>query len=164
MPEAVSVYAESRNLRAVSTVHAAIIDTWRDDFPKYAARRELTRMLRVFNFAARQAGRKVKYSNISPDDQSATIRRDIELLAMARVIAKVTHSQCSGLPLQAELKDKVFKLIFLDIGLMNAVCGLGWQTISAPDRHPARQRGPRRRAVHRPAPAVPPRRPSEPGG
>ena len=130
MPEAVRVYAESRSLRAVSAVHAGIIDTWRDDFPKYAARRDLTRMLRVFNFAARQVGRKVKYSNVSPDDQSATIRRDIDLLAMARVIAKVTHSHCSGLPLQAELKDKVFKLIFLDIGLMNAVCGVGWQTIS----------------------------------
>ena len=130
MPEAVSVYAESRSLRAVSAVHAGIIDTWRDDFPKYAARRDLTRMLRVFSFAARQVGRKVKYSNVSPDDQSATIRRDIDLLAMARVLAKVTHSHCSGLPLQAELKDKVFKLIFLDIGLMNAVCGVGWQTIS----------------------------------
>ena len=130
MPEAVSVYAESRRLRAVSAVHAGIIDTWRDDFPKYAVRRDLTRMLRVFNFAARQVGRKVKYSNVSPDDQSATIRRDIDLLAMARVIAKVTHSHCSGIPLQAELKDKVFKLIFLDIGLMNAVCGVGWQTLS----------------------------------
>ena len=130
MPEAVKTYAESRNLRAVSAVHASIIDTWRDDFPKYAARRDLTRMLRVFNFAARHAGRKVKYSNVSADDQSATIRRDIDLLAMARVIARVTHSQCSGLPLQADLKEKVFKLIFLDVGLMNAVCGLGWQTIA----------------------------------
>ena len=130
MPEAVKAYAESGNLRAVSAVHASIIDTWRDDFPKYAARRDLTRMLRVFNFAARDAGRKVKYSNVSPGDQSATIRRDVDLLAMARVIAKVTHSQCSGLPLQADLKEKVFKLIFLDVGLLNAVCGLGWQTIA----------------------------------
>ena len=31
--------------------------------------------------------RTLKYSNVSPDDQSATIRRDIDLLAMARVIA-----------------------------------------------------------------------------
>ena len=130
MPEAVKTYAESASLRAVSAVHASIIDTWRDDFPKYASRRDLTRMLRVFNFAARHAGRKVKYSNVSPDDQSATIRRDLDLLAMARVIAKVTHSQCSGLPLQADLKEKVFKLIFLDVGLMNAVCGLGWQSIA----------------------------------
>ena len=130
MPEAVKVYAESRNLRAVSAVHASIIDTWRDDFPKYAARRDLTRMLHVFNFAARDVGRKVKYSNFSPDDQGATIRRDLDLLAMARVIARVTHSQCSGLPLQADLQEKVFKLIFLDVGLMNAICGLGWQTIA----------------------------------
>ena len=130
MPEAVKVYAETRRLRAVSAVHANIVDTWRDDFPKYAARRDLTRMLRVFNFAARHAGRKVKYSNVSPDDQSATIRRDIDLLAMARVITKVTHSQCSGLPLQADVKEKVFKLIFLDVGLVNAICGLGWQTIA----------------------------------
>ena len=131
MPEAVRTYAESRDLRAVSAVQAGIVETYRDDFPKYAARRDLDRMLRVFNFAARQAGRKVKYSNVSPDDQSATIRRDIDLLAMARVIAKVTHSHCTGLPLQAELKESAFKLIFLDIGLMNALCGFDWQTLRA---------------------------------
>ena len=131
MPEAVRTYAETGDLRAVGAVQAGIIETYRDDFPKYAARRDLTRLLRVFNFAARQVGRKVKYSNVSPDDQSATIRRDIDLLTMARVVAKVTHSHCSGLPLQAELKETAFKLIFLDIGLMNALCGLSWQTIRA---------------------------------
>ena len=130
MPEAVKVYADSGSLRTASAVHTSIIDTYRDDFPKYAPRRDMTRMLRVFNFAARQPGRKVKYSNVSPDDQSATIRRDIDLLAMARVVAKVTHSACAGLPLQADLKENVFKLLFLDVGLMNAICGVGWETIA----------------------------------
>ena len=50
---------------------------------------------------------------------------------MARVVAKVTHSACSGLPLQADLKDNVYKLLFLDVGLMNAICGVGWETIQA---------------------------------
>ena len=131
MPEAVKVYADSRSLRAVSTVHTSIVDTYRDDFPKYAPRRDMTRMLRVFNFAARQPGRKVKYSNVSPDDQSSTVRRDIDLLAMARVVAKVTHSASSGLPLQADLKESVFKLVFLDVGLMNAICGVGWETFAS---------------------------------
>ncbi len=107
------------------------IDTYRDDFPKYAVRRDLTRMLRVFNFAARQPGRKVKFSNVSPNDQSATIRRDIDLLAMARVVAKVTHSACSGLPLQADVKENIYKLLFLDVGLMNAVRGVGWETLQS---------------------------------
>ena len=135
MPEAVRTYSESENLPAVSAVHAGIVDTWRDDFPKYAARRDLTRMLRVFHFAARNPGRKVKYSNVSPDDQSATVRRDVDLLEMARVISRVTHSHCTGLPLQADVNQKVFKLIFLDVGLMNAICGLGWQTLA--DQTPA---------------------------
>ena len=133
MPEAVRVFAESGSLRAVSDVHSGIVETYRDDFPKYALRRDMTRMLRVFNFAARQPGRRVKFSNVSPDDQSVTVRRDIDLLAMARVIAKVTHSACSGLPLQADLKENVFKLLFLDVGLMNAVSGVGWEAIRAAD-------------------------------
>ena len=131
MPEAVGVYAETGDLAAVNRVHGSIIDTYRDDFAKYAARRDLTRMLDVFNFAARHAGSKVKFSNISPGWQSGTLRRDVEILAMARVIAKVTHSHCSGLPLQADLKESAFKLQFLDIGLMNAVCGLNWNTLAA---------------------------------
>ena len=130
MPEAVQEYAESGRLRAVSAIHAGIVETYRDDFRKYAARRDLTRMLRVFNFAARHAGRKVKYSNVSEGEPSATIRRDIELLAMARVVAKVTHSHCTGLPLQAQLKERAYKLIFLDVGLMNAVCGLRWEALA----------------------------------
>ena len=129
MPEAVKVYADTASLREVSAVHASIVDTYRDDFPKYAPRRDLTRMLQVFNFAARQPVRKVKFASVSPTDQSATIRRDIDILAMARVVAKVTHSACTGLPLQADIKENVFKLVFLDVGLMNAVCGLGWDTI-----------------------------------
>ena len=129
MPEAVRVSADSRDLKAVRGVHASIVDTYRDDFPKYAARRDLTRMLRVFNYAAHHPGRKVKYSNISSDDQSGTIRTDIDLLSMARVVEKVVHSQCVGLPLQAHLKETVFKLVFLDIGLMNAISGLGWDAI-----------------------------------
>ena len=130
MPEAVAVFARTRSYKEVSEVHTSIIDTYRDDFPKYAGSRNLHRILNVFNFAARNVGGKVKYSNISREEQSVTLKKDIELLAMARVISKVIHSHCSGLPLQADLEDKVYKLLFLDIGLMNAICGLDWHTIS----------------------------------
>lgn len=48
---------------------------------------------------------------------------------MARAIDKVVHSHCTGLPLQASLKETVFKLVFLDVGLMNAISGLGWDAV-----------------------------------
>jgi len=133
MPEAVAVFADSRSYKDVSEVHNSIIETYRDDFPKYAGSRNLNRMLNVFNFAARNVGVKIKYSNISRQDQSLTIKKDIELLAMARVIGKVVHSHCSGLPLQADIEEKVYKLLFLDVGLMNAICGLDWRSISQMD-------------------------------
>ncbi|MBK8452289.1 MAG: AAA family ATPase [Thiofilum sp.] len=124
MPEAVSAFAQTQSYQAVSQVHNSIIDTYREDFPKYAGSRDLTRMLNVFNFAARHVGTKIKYSNISPKEQSSVLKKDIELLCMARVISKVIHSNSSGLPLQANLDEKVYKLLFLDIGLMNAINGL----------------------------------------
>lgn len=133
MPEAVAVFAETRSYKKVSDVHNSIIETYRDDFSKYAGSRNLHRMLNVFNFAARNVGVKVKYSNISREEQSVTLKKDLELLAMARVISKVIHSHCSGLPLQADLEEKVYKLLFLDIGLMSAICGLDWRTLSQMD-------------------------------
>jgi hypothetical protein len=87
-------------------------------------------MQHVFNFAARNVGKKVKYSQFSSHDKSATIKKDVQLLCMARVLSKVIHSHCSGLPLQADIEDKTYKLIFLDVGLMNAISGLGWNVIT----------------------------------
>jgi len=133
MPEAVAVFAESHSYKDVSEVHNSIIETYRDDFPKYAGSRNQNRMLNVFNFVARNVGVKIKYSNISPQDQSVTIKKDIELLTMARVACKVVHSHCSGLPLQADLEEKIYKLLFLDVGLMNTICGLDWRSISQMD-------------------------------
>jgi uncharacterized protein len=133
MPEAVAAYATHRRLSDASAVHAEIINTYRDDFPKYAGSRDLTRLLAVFTFAAQNVGVKIKYSNILKDERSETLRRDIELLSMARVISKVVHTHASGLPLQANLDPKTYKLLFLDVGLMNALCGLKWDGLSAMD-------------------------------
>ena len=131
MPEAVQAFARSRRLRDVIDVHNSIIDTYREDFPKYVGSRSLPRIVNVFNFTARNVGKKVKYIHFSREDKAATIREDIELLCMARVLSKVVHSHSNGLPLQADAESRVYKLIFMDIGLMNAVCGLGWTAIES---------------------------------
>jgi hypothetical protein len=133
MPEAVAVFVDSQSYKDVSKVHNSIIETYREDFSKYAGARNLNRMRNVFNFVARNVGQKIKYSNISFQDQSATIKKDLELLSMARIITKVTHSHCSGLPLQADINEKVYKALFLDVGLMNAICGLDWRVVSQMD-------------------------------
>ncbi len=37
------------------------------------------------------------------------------------------------MPLQADIKERVYKLLFLDIGLMNAICGLDWPSLKQID-------------------------------
>jgi predicted AAA+ superfamily ATPase len=133
MPAAVDVLAKTGKLSEVSAVHTDLVATYRDDFQKYACSRNLARMQHVLEFAARNVGTKVKYSNVMRDAHAATIRQDIELLAMARVVTKVLHTHASGLPLQADVEESVYKLLFLDVGLMNAICGLTWKTLSGRD-------------------------------
>ncbi len=128
MPEAVETYVGTRQLESVTDVHASIVETYRDDFPKYCGTRNLGRVKQVFDFAAQNVGRKIKYRNISPSDQSASLKTDIDLLCRARVISKVIHSHCTGLPLAADVDEKAFKLVFLDIGLMNYVTGVTFRS------------------------------------
>jgi predicted AAA+ superfamily ATPase len=130
MPAAVDVLARTGKLAEVASVHTDLIETYRDDFQKYARARNLARMQHVLEFAARNVGTKVKYANVLRDAHSSTIRQDIELLAMARVVSKVSHTSASGLPLQADIDESVYKLLFLDVGLMNAICGLTWKSLS----------------------------------
>ena len=129
MPEAVQTFAHSGRLRDITEVHNSIIDTYREDFPKYVGSQGLAGVVNVFNFAARNVGRKVKYVHFSKEDNAAATKARIELLCMARVLAKVVRSHCNGLPLQAEADPRAYKLPFMDVGLMNAVCGLGWASI-----------------------------------
>jgi hypothetical protein len=76
-------------------------------------------------------GQKVKYSNISKEDRSPDIKAALMLLAKARVCNPVYHSSCSGLPLHAGYDPHTYKLLFLDIGLVNFMCGTDWHTISS---------------------------------
>ena len=129
MPEAVEAFKLTRQMRDVHEVHASIIDTYREDFPKYIGSRKLSRIINIFNLAARNIGKKVKYAHYSRNGDAAAIKSDINLLCMARVLSKVVHSRCGGLPLQADSVPRKYKLIFLDVGMMTAVCGIGWDAI-----------------------------------
>ena len=131
MPEAVERFANSRQHRSASDVHRSIIGTHRDDFPKYIGARDLVRIIKVFTYAARSVGQKVKYTNFSIDYQGSTIRGDIDLLCLARILTKVISSSCNGVPLEADTDQRVYKLLFLDVGLMNSLLGLKWSDISA---------------------------------
>ena len=135
MPEAVQIYAESRSLPEVQEAQRSIIDTYRDDFAKYARPGEWPRLQRLFDRIPRGIGQKVKYSNFSETERSREIKHGIDLLSQALVCRKVIASHASGPPLGAGANDKLYKLIFMDVGIVNLICGGRWNAISdVPER------------------------------
>lgn len=130
MPEAVLEFKESGSLSEVQEVHRSIVETYQDDFAKYAQHAELVRLQRVFGQIPRHIGRKIKYVNLSREERSREIKACVELLNRAQVCQKVTASHCSGLPLSAETAEDIYKLIFMDVGIVNYLCGGRWNDIS----------------------------------
>jgi len=130
MPEAVQVFIESGAMAEVQEVHRSITETYQDDFSKYAQHAELARLRRVFAQIPRNIGRKIKYVNLSREERAREIKDCIESLSLAQVCQKVIASHCSGVPLAAETDDESYKLIFMDVGIVNYLCGGRWQDIA----------------------------------
>ncbi len=133
MPEAVSIFKDNGSLSEVADVHSEIIDTYIDDFAKYAREQNLALLQRIFASIPRMLGQKIKYVNLAHGERAVHVRSMIELLIKSQVVLPIYHSHCSGIPLGADIDPSVFKLSFLDIGLANHICGLDWQTLSEYD-------------------------------
>ncbi len=133
MPEAVKVYKQTGSLSEVSEVHREILETYIDDFSKYARRKDLALLQRIFSSIPRVLGQKIKYVSLAQGERAATVRAMIDLLTKAQIVIPVWHSHCSGIPLGADIDDTCFKLSFLDVGLANSLCGVSWNDISNRD-------------------------------
>ncbi len=79
---------------------------------------------KIFDYVPHGIGEKFKYVRVDPDTQARDVRKGLDLLIMAQVIRKIRHTDGLGLPLQATVSDRIFKLFFLDCGLVNHLCGI----------------------------------------
>lgn len=131
MPEAVLAFKETGSFTEVSEVHRSIAETYQDDFSKYAKQRELALMQKVFRYLPITLGKKIKYTNISAEHKAKQVKDIIDLLEKARICHRVYHSHCSGLPLYADINEKAYKLVFMDIGIVNHICGNDWIYINS---------------------------------
>jgi hypothetical protein len=68
-------------------------------------------------------GEKMVFSRISREWKARDVRASIDMLSWAGVIHRILHTSGAGLPLSAQADDTVFKTLFLDVGLMNTLCG-----------------------------------------
>jgi len=129
MPAVVAEYQATGSIARAARVQTAITQTFRDDFGKYARAARHPHLDRVFLHAARLVGRKFVYSKVDPDSRSRDLRSAVELLEKAGVVHRVCSTSGAGLPLGAEADDRHYKLVMVDVGLMQNLSGAAEQLL-----------------------------------
>jgi len=124
MPEAVASYARDQNLLEVQRILGAILTTVQNDFAKYGSRKQQVILQKVMHHVAGNIGKKIKYVNIDRSIRSSHLKEALHHLAMSKMVHLVERSRGNGVPLGAEASATAFKPIFLDVGLVNSLCGL----------------------------------------
>src|SRR3989338_2401005 len=133
LPAAVSSWISDRSLSKVNKIQHNLLATYRDDFSKYNGRIATERLDETMMAVPKMLGQKFVFSHVSSSAQSNTIKQALSLLNKARICHRVSGSHANGVPLAAEIKEKYFKEIFLDVGLCCAALDLNLNQINNTD-------------------------------
>lgn len=120
MPEAIERWRTIQVSRQVKKIHASLLDTYTQDFNTYARKHQIKYLSLVFNHAAEQLSNKFMYSRLS-DYRKREIEPAIELLEKAGIVYRVYRSSGQGIPVGSGIDLDDFKIIFLDVGLTQAL-------------------------------------------
>ncbi|MDD4218185.1 MAG: DUF4143 domain-containing protein, partial [Bacteroidales bacterium] len=109
-------------------VQTNLIETFRQDFSKYAARSDKRCLTSVLPIVSSRVGNQIKYTDLAEDFSNPTIKKAFELLETARLFKRVRSVTNPQVPLLSHSSDKKFKAIMLDIGLLSNLSGLSKST------------------------------------
>ncbi len=126
MPEAVQTYKDTNSFLEVDRVKKTILLTYRDDFSKYSSPGKKSILQKVFQTLPASVGKKIKYMNLAPDEKIHDIKKALHLLSMARIYTPVYHTAGNGIPLRAQINEKIQKCLMLDVGLLNGAYGYSY--------------------------------------
>ena len=121
MPQAVTLWKETQDFLHCMKIYSTILDTYRQDFGKYARKNQIKYVELVFNYLPRQLGTKFKYSTIDGEYRKRELAPALDLLVTAGIAHKIFHSSGQGIPLGAQINHQDYKVNFLDVGLSQAV-------------------------------------------
>ncbi len=120
MPESVQADIDGKDIFSIRKIQKNILNTYRADFLKYSRGSQALRCEDVLNYLPGHLGQKVKYSNINPNERAPNLKYAIHLLALARVILPVIHTNATSIPLKSVADESILKLFHLDCGLVNS--------------------------------------------
>jgi uncharacterized protein len=135
MPAAIKSFAYQQSFFDCQKVHDRILQAYASDFGKYSSEVQHKYLSLLFQKAPALVGKIVKYVNIDKDIRSREIKPALELLTKSGLISQVFATTASGIPLHAHIRENRFKLLFLDIGLLQTASHIDAQDIWEKEIH-----------------------------
>ncbi len=124
MPEVVYKWQQTKNIFVCFDAHHALVDTYRQDFNKYAKQLQMKYVRLLFDYIPLSLGQKFKFSAVSQDYRKRELLPCFDLLVTAGIVHKVFQADAQGIPLGAQANLDDFKAIFLDVALSQTILGL----------------------------------------
>ena len=128
LPEAVNAFLSSNNMNEVSKAYQSILKEYRDDMVKYAPDKDKPHIRECFNSIPKQLAKenkKFQYNQVKPGGRSDTYLGSLQWLEDAGIICRCYNTDITGLPMEGNAKDNVFKVYVTDIGLLIEMLGAG---------------------------------------
>lgn len=124
MPEAVAAYAQTSSYRYSSDVIDEILEGYQDDFAKYGTKANPTLLRKTLISVTHQAGAKFVYNRVEGEYRSSEVKNALEMLRDAGLVIPAYHTDANGVPLGAEINERVVKYLIHDNGVMLSILGI----------------------------------------
>jgi predicted AAA+ superfamily ATPase len=121
MPAAIAVFLKTKSFLKSREMQALILQTYQNDFGKYAKKSEHRYLQLLFEKTPNLIGQQFKYSKIDPEANSRELKKALRLLGKAGIVHQVHATSAAGIPLKFHQNEQKFKMLFLDIGLIQQV-------------------------------------------
>lgn len=118
MPGAIAKYQVAHSLQDCQNYLMTLINLYRSDMAKYATKTQYRYLQILFDRAPESVGLRFKYSFIDPDVKSRDLQTALDQLSWAGLLNPILATSAGGIPLQSQIKSKVQKLLYLDIGML----------------------------------------------
>lgn len=128
LPDAVNAFLSTNNMNEVSKAYKSILKEYRDDMVKYAPDKDKPHIRECFNSIPKQLAKenkKFQYNNVKPGGRSETYLGSLQWLEDAGIACRCYNTNITGLPMEGNAKENVFKVYMADIGLLVEMLGAG---------------------------------------
>ena len=132
MPEAVSYYAENKDLQEVRNIQKRLLDAYEQDFSKHAPTSVVPRIRQLWNNIPTQLAKENKkfiYGLIKQGARAREYEIALSWLIDCGLVYQINRVNNSKVPLSAYQDFSAFKLYLLDVGLLTAMAGVDAKTL-----------------------------------